>query len=341
MKFDSDGVCIACRNYDARQNTPWEARADDLRDLCEEYMRDDGRYDVLIPVSGGKDSHTLVHVLKNQEHMHPLLFTVTDPFTKTDAGMDNIKNLVGHFGCDHMAFTLNEDLHRRLIIEDTENELHPLKTVEMLIYVLPSLFAGKLGIPLVFFGEDSAYLYGTSEVETPDATPTVRAIYDELRLKFWKGKNDPHPFANEVRRMVRHLSTDDALEGVDVQWMSYYMDWDDEKNYELAEKHGFRDLTGEWEREGWLEPYTQIDSCAYILQIWTKYPKYGFQRATDMASRWIRKGKITRDEGMRLVEENDHKLDPRAFDDFLWFLRKDEEWFWKCVKRHERSARCT
>jgi hypothetical protein len=40
-----------------------------------------------------------------------------------------------------------------------------------------------------------------------------------------------------------------------------------------------------------------------------KYPKFGFAQTTDIASRWIRKDKITKEEAKRLVMKNDHKLD--------------------------------
>ncbi|KKL12061.1 hypothetical protein LCGC14_2539510, partial [marine sediment metagenome] len=51
-----------------------------------------------------------------------------------------------------------------------------------------------------------------------------------------------------------------------------------------------------------------MDSLAYIVHLWMKYPKFGFSRATDIASRWVRKGMITREEGLKMVEETDHKL---------------------------------
>ena len=64
-----------------------------------------------------------------------------------------------------------------------------------------------------------------------------------------------------------------------------------------------------------------------------KYPKFGFARATDIAARWARKGKITREEAKKLVMEHDHKLDQRAMEDFIAFMGYKPRQFWDIVER--------
>lgn len=115
--------------------------------------------------------------------------------------------------------------------------------------------------------------------------------------------------------------------------MSYFVLWDDEKNYQIAKRYGFKDLHHEWTREGYIEGYGQIDSIAYMVHLWMKYPIFGFARTTDIASRWIRKGQITREEGKTLVMENDHKLDQRAMEDFINLLGYTRRQFWDIVER--------
>lgn len=361
--FDNQGICQACHNYDKHQQTDWGERWRELELLCEKHRGDGKIYDCLIPVSGGKDSHFLVKTLKEDMGMTPLLFTVTDPFTKTNAGAHNIKNLIERFGCDHFAFTLNTDLHRQIIRKDFEENLHPLRILEMLIYIVPTMFAANLGIPLVFYGENSSFLYGTSPDDIPDALPSIRAMYDVLRTDFW-GKNpsddvipdsisptmkeqlEKRPIANmkigeALRRHLRMLESQTLPE---VYYMSYYAPWDDEEHYELAKQYDFQDLEGEWIREGWLENYTQIDSYGYLVHIWCKYPKFGFQRVTDMMSRWIRKGGISRDKALEIMRPahlggdinnfKDHLLDPTALEDFCNFCGYSKERFWAIVDRH-------
>ena len=71
--FDEDGVCNACRFWECKDKTiDWNEREKELRDLCDRYRRNDGRHDVLVPSSGGKDSACVAHKLKYEYNMNPL-----------------------------------------------------------------------------------------------------------------------------------------------------------------------------------------------------------------------------------------------------------------------------
>jgi len=127
----------------------------------------------------------------------------------------------------------------------------------------------------------------------------------------------------------------DEMKGakLDPIYLSYFVPWDGYRNYIIAKQHGFRDLSHEWKREGYLEDYDQIDSVAFLMNSWMKYPKFGFSRATDVAGYWVRSGKITTKEAARLIKENDHKLDQRILDDFLNFTGYTDKEFWAVVEK--------
>src|SRR5258707_12761063 len=63
--FDEHGICSAC-NYAEykRAKIDWAGRERELRELCDRYRRSDGSYDVIVPVSGGKDGGVVAHELK-------------------------------------------------------------------------------------------------------------------------------------------------------------------------------------------------------------------------------------------------------------------------------------
>ena len=64
LHFDENGVCDACNWAQMKdEKVDWAARERELRELCDRYRRDDGRYDVIVPGSGGKDSMYQSHVL--------------------------------------------------------------------------------------------------------------------------------------------------------------------------------------------------------------------------------------------------------------------------------------
>jgi len=329
--FDKEGVCLACRNYEKRSMIDWEGRKRELKRLCDKYRRKDGYYDCIIPVSGGKDSHYLVYKMKIEMKMNPLLITVGDPFTKTKAGLHNFKNLGETFNCDHLVFYLSTDLFRRATRLAFEEFGEPLRFIEAAIYTVPFKMAIKLNIPLIVFGENSAYEYGTSSKDTPSAKETIINMFKKIDLNFWIEKE----FTKEELNAIVPPSKEELDKAIEpeVIFMSYFEPWSSVSHLEIAKKYGFKDLTHEWKREGCIEDFEQIDSMGYMVHLWLKYPKFGFQRTFDIVSRRIREGRLSILEGKRLIMENDHKLDRLAMEDFINFLGYTPKQFWNIVER--------
>lgn len=75
------------------QNVDWDARFKEFEAYCNKYrgMNGPGGYDCAVAVSGGKDSHFQVWMLKEVMHMNPILFSVEDNFPMTQAGIHNLK----------------------------------------------------------------------------------------------------------------------------------------------------------------------------------------------------------------------------------------------------------
>ena len=53
LSFNSEGVCNACQN--TSEEVDWDSRWDDLVKIADSVKSHEG-YNILIPVSGGKDS---------------------------------------------------------------------------------------------------------------------------------------------------------------------------------------------------------------------------------------------------------------------------------------------
>lgn len=82
-----------------------------------------------------------------------------------------------------------------------------------------------------------------------------------------------------------------------------------------------------------IEDFDQVDSRAYLVHPWLKYPKFGHATATDYASRFVRYGLLSRDEAVELVKLHDHDLDKLAIRDFCQFLGYSERRFWEIVDK--------
>ncbi|MEI3014475.1 MAG: hypothetical protein V8T36_06890 [Ruthenibacterium lactatiformans] len=94
----------------------------------------------------------------------------------------------------------------------------------------------------------------------------------------------------------------EELARLDPFYMSYFLPWNSYKNYQIAKEHGFHDLTHEWDRTHHAENFDQIDSRAYLVHSWLKYPKFGHAAATDYTARYIRYGMMTREEAIPIIK---------------------------------------
>jgi len=326
--FDVECICQACHNYEERKSVDWEERENELRKLCDKYRKTDGSYDCIIPVSGGKDSYFLAHIMITKMDMHPLLVTVTDSFTHTKAGSYNLRNMIETFKLNHFQYTINHDLFRRATRIAFEATGEALKFVEYAIYTIPTLLAQKFEIPFVVYGENSSYEYGTTNKNFYNAAPIVQAMSDKLEedRQWWID----HGLTSQE---VSSIQIDNNKPLPEVLYLSYFYPWSSVRNLEVARSYGFRDLTHEWKREGCIENFEQIDSQAYMVHLWLKYPKFGFQRTSDIASRRVREGHLTLDEAKQLIKEFDPNLDQIALNDFIGFLGYTPQQFWSIVEK--------
>ena len=76
-QFDEKGVCNACNYAEKKFNggIDWQKREEDLASLLEKHRSKDGKWDVIVPGSGGKDGSIVLHQLKEKYGMHPLHIT--------------------------------------------------------------------------------------------------------------------------------------------------------------------------------------------------------------------------------------------------------------------------
>lgn len=292
-----DGVCQPCINYASREEINWQGREDALDGLLNDARKMKRQYDCVCPVSGGKDSVAIVAVL-TQKGFNPLLVTVTDEFTHTQAGLHNAKNIAERFNLDHIVFRHQPSEFKARTRVDFESELHPLKWIEERIYRTPIQIAKAMSIPLVFFGENSGYEYGSDS---------------QLGMI--------HPLSDSETKVLYYFA---------------FTPYCEENSLQMARRHGFKDLSdfNEWPRQGNVEQFTQIDSMGYIIQLWTKFPKFGFQRVTDITSRLVRRGKMTLERANQLVKDEDWRCDPAAKADFCRTIDITEKKFDATVNFH-------
>lgn len=262
--------------------------------------------------------------------MNPLLVTVEDNFPMTDAGMHNLKNISDAFGCDIISMKPNMKAQRVAMKYTFEKYGKPTYFVDRYIYTYPLHMANKFNTPFLIYGENVGYEYGgANAVETYSAK-------DQINNGVGTGIPTEELIANGVS--ARDLNFFEApsqqeIDKLEPIYLSYFIEWNSFKNHNIAKSKGFHDLTHEWKRTHHVEDFDQIDSRAYLVHSWLKYPKFGHASATDYTARMIRYGLLNREEAVELVKKHDHALDPLAVRDFCEFISMKESDFWNIIHK--------
>ena len=280
MKSEN-GICLSCLNKDRKNSIDWKERQKWLTAYIEKTRNRNVEWDCVVGVSGGKDSCAIVKRLFECHGVKKaLLVHVCDEFTPSLAGLHNLDNLAKKYNLDLINFRCAP----QTFVEETKKsffeELHPLKWIESQLYSKPLEIAAAFNIPLVFMGENPAFEYGESE---------------ECEIF--------HPASNEKTKVI---------------FMGSIWPYSNIDSLEQAEKMGFKQLSDfdDWQRQGSIDDFTQIDSKGYMIQHWTKFIKFGFQRVSDMACRFVREGKLTKEQALQLIKDSDYICDPLAKKDF-------------------------
>ena len=324
INFDAEGVCDACRFAETkRTRIDWADRERQLRALCDEFRRDDGGYDCLVPGSGGKDSFYAAHMLKYKYGMHPLTVTWA-PHIYTDWGRRNHEAWI-HAGFDNYLCTPNGRVHRLLTRLAVQNLFHPFQAFMFGQKALAPKMAALFNLPLVFYGENEAE-YGNPLGDTVTALRS-QAYYaadginqlhlggvavPELIERYGLHLNDLQPY------LPARAETLDKV-GVQVHYLGYYLRWHPQSCYYYAVEHGGFQASPE-RTPGTYSKYNSIDDRIDDFHYWTTYIKFGIGRATYDASQEIRSGDITREEGVALVHRFDGEWPERFAEEIFRYL---------------------
>jgi len=332
IKFGNDGVCLPCKNYEKQATTDWEKRKTELEKLCAKYSGKNGqKYDCAIAVSGGKDSHFQVYYIKEVMKMNPVLLAVGN-IDWTETGRKNLANLSDTFSCDILSLTPNSHVARIMSKKAFIEIGSPTWYADALIYAYPYRMTMQLGLKLLFYGENVNYTYGGKYIEdTPSAmmqplNDVVKPVWDK-----WFAKNEVSPA--EMESAKQPSLKECQKYGLEPVYLSYYVPWDSYHNYDVAKRWGFQQLSHEYVREGTIEQFNQIDSISYLLNQYLKYPKFGHSSATELGSRAIRAGLVSRDEMIPLVKRYDKILDQGIVEKFCNFVHLTPREFWKIMDK--------
>lgn len=322
MAFDQNGICAACRVAERKkEDTPWPELATRLRELCAHFRRHDGRPDVLVPGSGGKDSFYAAHLLRDTYSMHPLTVTWA-PHEYTAVGWRNYQAWL-QSGFSGLLVTPNPRVHRTLTRLAFLNLLHPFQPFILGQRSIAPKIAAQYGIALVAYGEDD---------EEYEGRPGWQSVEeDRPAVPYLGGVALPDLIHQGMPAHDLSLYLPEPHPSVTTCALGHYVQWQPQGSYYAASQHGFE--ANEARTEGTYSKYNSIDDRLDPLHYFTMWIKWGIGRATHDASQEIRNGHLTREEGLALVERYDGEL--RA-ETLMWacqYMGITADTFWETIDR--------
>ena len=335
INFDDQGICDACRYHQQKTvNISWDQRKEALGKVCDQFRRHDGRYDCIVPGSGGKDSVMAAHILKNEFNMHPLTVTWA-PHLYTEVGRRNHQRWVDS-GFDNILFSPNGKVHQLMTQHAFKNLLHPFQPFILGQKNIGSKFAALYDVPLVFYGESEAE-YGNpiqdTETALRDAKFHMGENYEEMHIGGTQVKEYIEKHGLSLADLKPYLPMDPDLfkeKDIEVHYLGYYVRWDPQEAYYFAVEH--TDFESNEERtEGTYSKYNSIDDKCDPLHYYTTLIKFGISRTTHDASQEIRNNKITREEAVALVNKFEIEFPARFFNDMLEYLDMTKEIFFATI----------
>jgi N-acetyl sugar amidotransferase len=304
LQLDDEGICNACRSYERRKEIDWDARGLELQEVLERYRHRDGRtWDCIVPVSGGKDStYQVVRML--QLGLNPLCVTSTT-CDESSLGRRNIENLQ-NLGVDHVQFSPNPKVRAKLNRIGL-TQVGDISWPEHVgIFTIPVRAAVQFNIPLIVWGENSQNEYGGPAAAARGSTLNRRWLEEFGGLLGMRVSDLMGMEGLQVRDLIPyHYPSDDELARVGVTglFLGHYLPWDGLSNALIAQSNGF--ISYDKVVEGSMVNYENLDNHQTGIHDYFKFLKFGFGRATDLACLHIRRGRLTRKDGLDAVRRLD------------------------------------
>lgn len=306
IAFDVKGVCSVCRSFGSPEQfiPSVERLRAKLDELIQRAKSVDRPYHALVAYSGGKDSTYLCHLLKQDYGMSILAFTLDNGFISRQT-FTNMARVMDHIGVDHVIARPRFDLAKRIFTTSAESDIYPTTLLKAgssvcvscirMVSNLALQTAIEKRIPLIMLGNSPGQLI-QSENEI---------IYRDNRIPLKMKRRLFKPLADRVGSEVYDyvtLTTDQYRAPEFPYTVNPFpiLGYDEAAIYAAIEKLG-------WQRP------KDVDACSTNCQlnsygIVKHLEKHGYHPYDYEIAMLVRTGNITRDEGLRRLEDSTGKL---------------------------------
>ena len=332
--FNDQGICPACSYFELLADVDWQERFEILQDLLAQYpQKQGGQFDCIIGVSGGKDSTRQALWARDKLGLRPLLACLTYPPEQvTSRGTDNLSTLIEH-GFDVVISAPAPETWRRLMRHSFDQFTNWARSTELALFSSVPQLAIRYGIPLILWGENPGLQLG-------DLKTLGKTGYDGNNLRNmntlsggaldWMSQSGVPP--KEMNPYVYPTPDEFDKHNLQIVYLGWFLgDWSLTNNGMYASALGLNLRDDPVENTGDLRGVTSLDEDWVTLNQMIKYYKFGFGRVTDYCNEEIRHGKMTREQGIQLVESYDDSCSPGYIADFCQYIGISVDEFWAKV----------
>lgn len=332
--FSDDGVCPACNYYFALQMVDWQERFEILQDILAQFPRKKGQFhDCIVGVSGGKDSTRQALFLRDKLGINPLLVCLSYPPEQvTHRGVHNLSNLI-ELGFDVVISAPAPKTWKTLKREGFWRFTNSFRSTEMALFASVPQIAIKYGIKLIMWGENPGLQLG-------DMKTLGRTGYDGNNLRYMNtlssGLNWMLECGYTKSDLIPYIYPEPFefdTHDLHIVYLGWFLgDWSEVNNASYSCCTGIEIRTDGVEKTGDLYGVTALDEDFTPINQLIKYYKFGFGRVTDYVNEDIRCGRITRQQGISIVEKYDDAQDQKYIRDYCNYLEISVEQFWEQVR---------
>jgi N-acetyl sugar amidotransferase len=337
ITFDEKGVCSGCKIHEEKDILDWNAREKKLKKILEQFKgKSKTNYDCVIPVSGGRDSYFIVHMIKKKYGLRPLLVTYNKQYN-TEIGIRNLAYLRTLFDCDILTLTVNPETIKKI----TKVSLRKMGSIYWHCLagqtVFPVQVAVRFKIPLIIWGAhqgcDQVGMF--SHLDEVEMTRKYRKEHD---LMGFEAEDLIDDSMNLSKKDIQQFTYphDKEIEKVGVRgiYLSNYIRWDSKKQHEdMIKLYQYESDN----QERTFDTYNDVDCYNYSdIHDYIKFLKWGYGKVTDHTCREIRLKRLTREQGIELVKTYQNK-EPENLKLFLDWINITERGIYYFINKHRDS----
>ena len=284
IKFNNNGICSNCLLYDDIWNKTRFQGEDAFRAILKKYKSKKSSYDVIVGVSGGKDSCYALHVLSRYFGTRILAFTYDNGFLDKGA-RDNIHKITDSLGIECRFINFDNTETYTLYSHIIKNKCSDICQICVAgVIAAANRIAIEEKVKLVIVPSAPR----TEPVALP---PLIQCVNDYRYLNSSAG-----PLSNKSKQLFKHMNILNTMNALLLHRIHYvllpdYIDWDS-KDIALTLKKEY-----DWIDYG--QGKRHFDCQIHQAIEYFRIKRFGVNVGLEELSLRVRSGDLSRDEAKK------------------------------------------